>query len=81
MVALDPSAPRPPDRQAPALEAPAPEPAQLADAALAHLGVAVPDASDLPGSQLYDSTSAFAELAVPANGPGAPSVQDAVRGA
>eukprot|EP00969_Alexandrium_andersonii_P006331 275052-Alexandrium_andersonii.AAC.1 len=62
MAALDPSVPRPPDQQAPALEAPAPEPAQLADAASAHLGVVVPDASALPGSQLYDSTRAFAEL-------------------
>eukprot|EP00969_Alexandrium_andersonii_P023511 1026442-Alexandrium_andersonii.AAC.1 len=71
MEAFDPSVPRPPDRQAPALEAPAPEPVQLVGAASAHLGAVAPDASDLPGSQLYDSARTFAELA--ANGPGAPS--------
>eukprot|EP00969_Alexandrium_andersonii_P228118 10074659-Alexandrium_andersonii.AAC.1 len=56
MAAFDPSVPRPPDRQAPALEALAPGPAQLAGAASAHLLVVAPDASDLPGSQLHDST-------------------------
>eukprot|EP00969_Alexandrium_andersonii_P151284 6689397-Alexandrium_andersonii.AAC.1 len=76
-AAFDPSVPRLPERQAPALGAPALEPARLADVASSHLGVVAPDASDLPGSQLYNSTCAFAELVAPVNGPGAPSVQEA----